>query len=365
MSDHRNLGIAGGIAAFVVLILLFATGHFSTNSNGSMASASPTTTPLSGCAVTASYYAAQAPAGSNFFGPAVTQTSVAGQLAELHNRRCADPALVVAQSKYEGLPGYVNLTGAQLTAEANALAGNPTQWMQAIKNLESNESGKLDVDTTKSGSYQTMYMVVQPSGAPLIEQTAPDRPSFAVLEIGSWIYKLDCGFQPVSQTSFPGVTPLVPTTPAPTVTVPPSTVCNACTSTTTGGCTSNCTTVTTPTTTPCHCVTPQQSQITVKSSNPGVNTGPTPGATTAPVASPVGTTPVVNTPAPAPTATGTDSGSGTGSGTPGGSTCDTTGCSGNGATPASGPTDTTNSGDLNGVDSSGNSTGTGYVPPPS
>jgi hypothetical protein len=65
----------------------------------------------------------------------------------------------------------------------------------------------------------------------------------------------------------------------------------------------------------------------------GIDTGPTPGAPTTPFVPPPGPTPQPNTPAPPPTPGGYDSGSPNGSGTPGGSTCDSGGCTGGGPTP--------------------------------
>lgn len=60
--------------------------------------------------------------------------------------------------------------------------------------------------------------------------------------------------------------------------------------------------------------------------------GGTPGAGPEPAPPKPGPKPVDNSPAPDPTPGGYDSGSGSGSGTPGGSTCDSSGCSGGGAT---------------------------------
>ena len=104
---------------------------------------------------------------------------------------------------------------------------------------------------------------------------------------------------------------------------------------------------------------PNQADQPVQS-NPGQPVGTTSGAPSSPPPPPQpGPTPTANSPAPTPAPSGYDSGSGSGSGTPGGSTCDNSGCTGGGSTPASGPTDTTNSGDNNGTDGSGTSTGSG------
>jgi len=83
--------------------------------------------------------------------------------------------------------------------------------------------------------------------------------------------------------------------------------------------------------------------------------GSTPGAGTEPPPPTPGPTPQPNSPAPDPNDGGYDSGSGDGSGTPGGSTCDSGGCSGGGSTPPSNePEDSGQGGDDN----------SGMPPPP-
>lgn len=83
--------------------------------------------------------------------------------------------------------------------------------------------------------------------------------------------------------------------------------------------------------------------------------GSTPGAGTEPPPPTPGPTPQPNSPAPDPNDGGYDSGSGDGNNTPGGSTCDSGGCSGGGSTPPSNdPEDSGQGGDDN----------TGMPPPP-
>jgi len=104
---------------------------------------------------------------------------------------------------------------------------------------------------------------------------------------------------------------------------------------------------------------PNQTKQSVQP-NPCCNTGSTAGAPSSPPPPPQpGPTPTQGSAAPTPAPSpGYDSGSSSGSGTPGGTACDSS-CTGGGATAGSGPTDTTNSGDNNGTDGSGTSTGSG------
>lgn len=362
MSQKRSVRRYSGLGAAAVALLIVL--GFMDPSMMPFASAGTTPPPgvtvpassvAAGCATHAHYYVL----ANHFFGPAVTQSSVVDQLAELHNRRCTDPALVVAQSKYEGIGDYPTLNGDSLTIRADQLAANPAAWANAIEVLEANEAGKTASDVTMSGTYQTMYMVAQPTGAPLIRAASLNRTPFMVLRIGSWNFKLNCGFQPVAQ-SFPGVTQLTPTvshTPAPHVrtpstSTPPSNVCAIHPS--------QCqVVVTVPTTTPrtttttCPCTTGNQVQIPVQSQNPGVNVGPTPGApSAAPTPSPTLAPSRPNTSAPPANSGGYNDGNQN----TGGSTCDTTGCSGGGSSTPTGPTGTTDSGDT--------TSATSVVPPP-
>ena len=232
--SHLILAAAGAAAA--LLIVLLVSSHAITSSAASTKKA----TPPKDCTIQVQYFVT----AEHFFGPPVTQSDVAGQLIELHNRRCLDPALVTAHAWGENLPGFVGLNADQLTLKTDELAGNSKLWMATIRALEKHEKEAVSVrDTTLSGPYQTLYMVAQPTGAPLIRAASPDRPSFEVLEF-TWDksvfdMKLSCGFQNVAQT-FVGIPPLnsppnVGTTPG---TSPP------------GGTTPHTVPSTTPTTTP-------------------------------------------------------------------------------------------------------------------
>jgi hypothetical protein len=315
-----------------ILILTLMTAGVIFPSNGSAGATDSTQLASSvTCNTPLNYYANQAPAGSNFFGPAVTQTSVIGQLEELQARREADPALVTAHSKYEGIGDYPSLNGEQLTIRADQLAADPTAWCAAIKALELNEMGKPVLDATMSGSYQTLDMAPQPSGAPLIGEASPDRPSFEVLRIGSWNFKLDCGFQPVSQ-SLSNFTPLVTilSQPAP---ASPST-----------GSPSGSPSGSTPATLqPCPCGAEiQKVDPPAGTGRTGITLGTTPPPNTSPTVPPSTLPPGATTVPTLPPTTGDSAGAG--NGRPAGTTCvDGVSCTG-GGTSSGGATDTTTAG---------------------
>lgn len=223
-AHHRAKWIAVLIALIAALGLWFMNEtNYGVNLFGGNANAAST-----GCATNNVHYYAKDVESSHFFGPAVTQTTVADQKTELHNRRSCDPALTVAHAYGENVDGYGSLTADQLTAKANQLAADKTAWAKLITDLDTNEAKATATDATMSGSYQTLYMVTQSSGAPLIRHWSTDRPTFPVLRFtwpnGSvFNMKLTCGFQNVAQT-FPGIPPLQPQ-PKPSPSQPPVKYC--------------------------------------------------------------------------------------------------------------------------------------------
>ncbi len=182
------------------------------------------------CASSVHFYANDAPTGSNFFGPAADGN--VGQLKEeLHTRRCADPALVVAHAHTWGIPGFTELSGDEaFAAKTRAVASKPPVWRAIVAQMEALESGSIASVEMMSGPYETLYMLTGVTDVPSIRKAAPDRPEFAVIRFSrpdgyTVDLKIDCGFQPVAQ-EFPGIPPVSsppPSGPPPTPSVPPPT----------------------------------------------------------------------------------------------------------------------------------------------
>lgn len=155
------------------------------------------------CGSVTEFFANSAPEGSNHFGSAAPE-SLNEARAELHRRRCADPALVVAHSEYQAR-SYSSPE--ERVAKTNSLR-EPSARREAVKALETREAKAEVVEiVTMEGSYQTLYMV--PGNPPEIFVGGAGAPQFHVLRFtfadGSWdAYKLDCGYQPVEQ-EFPGI----------------------------------------------------------------------------------------------------------------------------------------------------------------
>lgn len=193
-------------------------------------------------------------ADGNRFGPPVSEELQAA-VAELHTRRCADPALVVAHAMYHGKK-YLDLPTQQ--AEVTRLVSDRVSWRYAVDMMTIFETNECAASIeTMSDDYQTLYMLdgADRSVAPGIHKASPDVPSFRVLRYTCsdgrvFNYKLDCGFQPVDQ-DFPDI-PEIPDNPTPTTGPPPSVTQPPTTGTpTTGPPTTRPPTTTTPPTTEC------------------------------------------------------------------------------------------------------------------
>lgn len=229
----RRRLLFGGIAAAIVALLVIIPIV------GSVASprTPPAPPPAGDCASTVDYYRYKVDVDNN--GPAAP-TEVDAAKAELHARRCTDPALVAQHASYQS--SYFAGTQALLDV-TNGYVNDRASWANAVGIMEAAEAQCSASVVEMSGPYQTMYMQgTQP--VPSSYPADPDRPSYQVLRFScpngsEWNYKLDCGFQPVGQFPSPpeGTPPpqSTPPTGGPTPTTPPT-------------CTRNC--GPTPTTTP-------------------------------------------------------------------------------------------------------------------
>jgi hypothetical protein len=221
-ANARRLAAIGGGVLVVILITLLVPSI-----RDSVTGEPPKT---KACGQDVHFYSLDA--DGNRFGPAASG-EVVELKDELHDRRCADPALTVAHAHVWGIPGFGALQGdAAFTAAYADLVEHPAKWRKVIRAVEALEKESSASVETMRGSYQTLYMLDTQYG-PLIRQDSVDRPSFRVLrffaEGGRVVnFKLDCGFQPVQQ-EFPGVPPVdepPPEGPPPTTTpttAPPST----------------------------------------------------------------------------------------------------------------------------------------------
>lgn len=180
------------------------------------------------------YLADYAPQGSHFFGPEGRKESVEASRSEFVDTRISlDPALLVSSRETIGLETY---DSPEARDEAvKKLDADPELWKKQADEFRTiiNEGKNPRFETIK-GTYATKYMVPKQGDGerPYIYQlpersdngkmllvmdiTTPDGKEMTV----EW--KIDCGYQPVSEHKFPGVPTTPPKTPE-TPTTPPST----------------------------------------------------------------------------------------------------------------------------------------------
>ncbi len=231
MKNQRNLiAITGaaslGLTLFSVLTLLGATD--SSANPKALASQEASASPQDSlCGEQVHYYRHDLPPEVNQFGPPVLGDAKQAQ-AELRIRRCLDPALVVAHQEYSH---RVYSTPFQRLEKTVAIATNQQAWALTVQALEEREATAVSVEIVEmSEQYQTMYMTY--TSVPTIFKAVVDRPRYSVLRYTyadgtTDNYKLDCGYQPVSQ-EFPGLPTQPPSlspphTPSSVVTPPPTT----------------------------------------------------------------------------------------------------------------------------------------------
>lgn len=184
------------------------------------------------------FYADQAPAGSNHFGPAAPEAAFTSEDIAVYNlieRLCsgeaneADPALLTGLGEYFDLADYANPDERDADVQAN-LADNAVWDVDADALLA--EMGTYETELkTISGTYHTLYMIAGArDGRPEIRQSQEHMTDEVVLEftrvnadgtVTTKLLKLECGYQPVEIVEFPGI-PRVPDTPETTTTTRPA-----------------------------------------------------------------------------------------------------------------------------------------------
>jgi hypothetical protein len=222
----------GGFVFVLFFLLFFVRGNRTINPAGEPASAGE-------CANEVHYFRHDLAENDNRFGEGFDWPAWQADLShdlnkdgvvdvrdvqiDLHNRRCVDPALVVAHSEYAAR-SYSS--PAERLAKTQALVNDREQWRWTVIGLEAREATATKVEVVQMcDPYRTLYMVN--TEVPQIYQDALDRPCYWVFRFiyadGSQDnYKLDCGYQPV-EPEFPGV-PGPPGGSPPSPTCPP-TVC--------------------------------------------------------------------------------------------------------------------------------------------
>lgn len=171
------------------------------------------------------YFADQAPEGSNHFGPAAPSESVEAAVSELKSRVCLDPSLAVATSGYLADEALDDST---YSNRVNAITGNRDAWLFGVGVVKDDLDGAETVEIEEiSATYWTEYFVRQEGAAPLLRQSQESMVGEKMLKF-TWAdgrvkrFKLSCGFQPVEPNEFPGVPPMGEPPSAPPAPRPPT-----------------------------------------------------------------------------------------------------------------------------------------------
>ena len=127
--------------------------------------------PGDGCGSQVHFFAADTT--GHKFGPAAPE-DLAGARAELGNRLCQDPALVVALSEYVQCKFSTPDERVAKTVDAIKLPGAWAMHVNAV--LTAVDAGNPRI-APGSGSYKTMYMVSEGRLIPEVFATSPDRPN--------------------------------------------------------------------------------------------------------------------------------------------------------------------------------------------
>lgn len=244
-NNHDRAGVVMLVVSVVVLLLLLLSGTGLIPSAG----ADDPTPDNPECD---NFYAYDGQRGN--FGPSLTG-SADEMYQQIQERRTHDCLLTAAHIAYAS--GMLPRTSdAQIYHAAQQYARNPRVFADALRTLEGLEQGCRPVLSTRSGRYETLAMRTgaSPEVMPTLYKTTLNRDSFDVLVLDcgggrKFVYKIDCGAQPVVQY---GTIPYIPTTPVPPTPPgsPPGTPPNYPPTTNPPSTTTPTTTPTTPSTTP-------------------------------------------------------------------------------------------------------------------
>lgn len=224
MNRRALLPVGGGLLLLAVafaFVVNSATGTSITeaakNAPSSSSSAPPTSTsparttptspaPASCTDPSVTYYALQAPVGSNNFGPALGTTDPEAAYKRLQEKMCSgDPLFAATMVAYKA--DGLKLSADSVTAQAKTYASNKTTWSTAAQDfLNSIESYEVINDPH---TYQTLGMVPNGSEVPRLVKSSQKVVAgyVIVLHFDDGTVRqlrLICDLQPVEDT-FPNV----------------------------------------------------------------------------------------------------------------------------------------------------------------
>lgn len=215
-SAKLAIGIGVVVATVVTTIFLGFAGLVALSRNDQTPANAAEAGGGNACTSQVYYFRYDSGTKGNNFGPNADKGTLAAATAELHRRRCIDPALTAS---HWATVGKIAFTA--IDATTVRFAQNPSQWLSAIQTLEKIEAAGKPQLKTLSGSYWSLYMIKAPNGGVSVRQDFTLNGTAKVYAFklnGREIYwQLFCGFQPRQQQSFPGIprigVPFKPGTP--------------------------------------------------------------------------------------------------------------------------------------------------------
>lgn len=224
--------------AAVVVGLALGASLVSRNSEARETQPIASSTPVEGLNIPESkvdssytFFANQAPAGSNHWGPAGQAGTLELSVGDQVYRMSEDPADLVGTSEFLN---HLNTSNPQdRDQKVVEYINSPEEWNKKFAEIvQYLDSGKVSF-VYKSGTYHTMYMVPNTNGdRPGIYQSVEEMSQKLLLQydipqadgsVKSYLFKVECGFQPVQFDEFKGIPKLPPKRTTTTTTQPPTT----------------------------------------------------------------------------------------------------------------------------------------------
>lgn len=225
--DKRFAAAGAAGAAGMLCLLLLVLGVMPGVSTGE--TPSPPPTPKGQCISTPYFYANDAPAGSNRFGPGIKDPSVEAGLARFDLKLRSDAAFAAV---WEDVILYdmANATPEWYETRATDFLGNEDLWCEQVGKIYA-AIDEMTVED-RSEAYETLLMVPRGDAVPAIRKTERPVPMEHVLVIHlkdgrTEFARYVCDLQP-ARPKIPGIPVVsVPVSPAPPlppgVTIPPTT----------------------------------------------------------------------------------------------------------------------------------------------
>lgn len=225
--DKRFAAAGAAGAAGMLCLLLLVLGVFPGISTADDPPPDPPA-PKAECITAPYFYANDAPAGSNRFGPELVDPSLEAGIGRFDLKLRSDPAFAAVWERVILNPDWVNTQPGWYEARATEFLGNEELWCEQVGAIY-DAIDKMEVQD-RTEAYETLLMVPRGDAVPAIRKTERPVPMEHVLVLRlkdgrTEFARYVCDLQP-ARPEIPGIPPVsVPVPPAPPlppgVTIPP------------------------------------------------------------------------------------------------------------------------------------------------